>query len=72
MGNGRYVGQRLHTRMDSGSCRPQAMWDCASQGAPRLATVLAPGHERRLTPRDAAHDRLRLTRLTMASEMAAA
>eukprot|EP00966_Prymnesium_polylepis_P168805 3903273-Prymnesium_polylepis.1 len=29
-----YVGQRPHTRVDSGSCGPQATWDCASQGAP--------------------------------------
>ena len=36
-GNGRYVGQRLHTRVDSGSCGPQATWDRASQGAPRFA-----------------------------------
>eukprot|EP00966_Prymnesium_polylepis_P031143 724487-Prymnesium_polylepis.1 len=43
-----------------GSCGPQATWDRASQGAPRFATVLAPG-QRRLAPRDAAHDRLRLT-----------
>eukprot|EP00966_Prymnesium_polylepis_P061632 1430106-Prymnesium_polylepis.1 len=40
-GNGRYVGQWLqptHTRrVDSGSRRPQATWDRASQGAARLA-----------------------------------
>eukprot|EP00966_Prymnesium_polylepis_P272679 6299988-Prymnesium_polylepis.1 len=34
----RCVGQRLHTRVDSGSCGPQATWDRASQGAQRLAT----------------------------------
>eukprot|EP00966_Prymnesium_polylepis_P309306 7147465-Prymnesium_polylepis.1 len=56
--NRRYVGQRLHTRVDSNSCGPI---DRTSQGAPRLATVLAP-RQRRLAPRDAAHDRLRLTR----------
>eukprot|EP00966_Prymnesium_polylepis_P215384 4988172-Prymnesium_polylepis.1 len=43
-------------RVDSGSCGPQATWDRASQGVPRLATVLAPGQSR-LAPRDAAHDR---------------
>ena len=40
-GNGPYVGQRLHTRVDSGSCGPQATWERASQGAPRLATAAA-------------------------------
>ena len=57
-GNGRYVGQRPGTRVDSGSCSPQATWACALQGAPRLAAVLAPG-QRRLAPRDAAHNRFR-------------
>eukprot|EP00966_Prymnesium_polylepis_P179480 4155717-Prymnesium_polylepis.1 len=28
-GNGRYVGHRLHTRVDSDTCGPQATWDCA-------------------------------------------
>ena len=60
-GTGRYVGQRPGTRVDSGSCSPQATWACALQGAPRLAAVLAPG-QRRLAPRDAAHNRLRLPR----------
>eukprot|EP00966_Prymnesium_polylepis_P025268 582903-Prymnesium_polylepis.1 len=46
----RNVGQRRHTRVNSGSCGPQATWDRASQGVLRLATVLAPG-QRRLAPR---------------------
>eukprot|EP00966_Prymnesium_polylepis_P182430 4225975-Prymnesium_polylepis.1 len=33
-GNGRCVRQRLHTRVESGSCGPQATWDRASQGGP--------------------------------------
>eukprot|EP00966_Prymnesium_polylepis_P183303 4248079-Prymnesium_polylepis.1 len=50
----------LRSRHQSFEGTPEATWDCASQGAPHLATVLAPG-QRCLAPRDAAHDRLRLT-----------
>eukprot|EP00966_Prymnesium_polylepis_P074266 1723665-Prymnesium_polylepis.1 len=35
-GNGRYVGQRPGTCVDSGSCGPQATWTRALQGAPHL------------------------------------
>eukprot|EP00966_Prymnesium_polylepis_P229807 5317347-Prymnesium_polylepis.1 len=38
-GNGRYVGQRPGTRVDSGSCGPQATWERALQGAPHVNTL---------------------------------
>jgi hypothetical protein len=62
-GNGTVLGKMAtHTR-GLRFVRPSGpVGLCIAQGAPRLAAVLAPG-QRRLAPRDAAHDRaLRLTR----------
>eukprot|EP00966_Prymnesium_polylepis_P330168 7385832-Prymnesium_polylepis.1 len=52
-------GSTHFTRADSGSCGPQATWDIARRPAFNHGTRPRPA---RLAPRDAAHDRLRLTR----------